>query len=86
MNENNEFKSNNIHVPKPSQFSNEIMLGAKGNRFRNIGQIVEIALADSEVFEIPLVDPVGKGIWKTLNYEQKTVHIQDQNVNLPEVD
>ena len=32
---------------------------------------------ESKVIELPVIDSVGKGIWKTLNYETKTIHIKD---------
>jgi len=37
----------------------------------------EVVDIESKVIELPVTDSVGKGIWKTLNYEKKTVYIKD---------
>ena len=32
---------------------------------------------ETKVIKLPVTESVGKGIWKTLNYEKKTVYIKD---------
>ena len=43
----------------------------------NIGEKVDVIA--SKVIELPVIDSVGKGIWKTINYEKQTVYIEVDN-------
>ena len=39
---------------------------------------------DSNIIELNLIPAVAKGIWKTLNYESKTITVSEEPLQLTE--
>ena len=50
--------------------------------FKDKGTLQVSSIEDTKIVDIKQIEPVAKGIWKTINYHTKTVTVLEENIGI----